>query len=322
MCIMLGDSVVEYHPNFRLYITTKLRNPHFLPELAVKVSLLNFMITPEGLEDQLLGIVVLKERPDLEEEKTQLILQSAENKKKLKEIEDKILEILSSAEGNILENETAIEVLSSSKIVSVELFEKQKIAEETERKIDEARDSYRIIANRSSVLFFCIADLVTIDPMYQYSLSWFIDLFVNAIAQSAKAANLKKRFKNLESYFTYSLYCNVCRSLFEKDKLLFSFLLCSSILRNLKEMDEKEFRFLMTGGVSVGEPPEVNPNPKLITNKTWSEIYRMSDLEGLKGLRNDFKPEVCVSLFLTLSGLECVLGYFQSVRSAIATKME
>jgi dynein heavy chain len=90
LCIMLGDSVVEYSPNFRLYITTKLRNPHFLPELAVKVSLLNFMITPEGLEDQLLGIVVLKERPDLEEEKTQLILQSAENKKKLKEIEDKV----------------------------------------------------------------------------------------------------------------------------------------------------------------------------------------------------------------------------------------
>jgi dynein heavy chain len=190
-----------------------------------------------------------------------------------------------------LENETAIEVLSSSKIVSVELFEKQKIAEETERKIDEARDSYRVIANHSAVLFFCIADLVNIDPMYQYSLSWFIDLFVNAIAQSAKAANLKRRFKNLESYFTYSLYCNVCRSLFEKDKLLFSFLLCSSILRNLKELDEEEFRFLMTGGLAVGDPAP-NPDSKLITNKSWSEIYKMSDLPGLQGLRDNFNPEV------------------------------
>ena len=58
----VGDNVIEYSSDFRLYITTKLRNPHYLPELSTKVTLLNFMITPEGLEDQLLGIVVAKER--------------------------------------------------------------------------------------------------------------------------------------------------------------------------------------------------------------------------------------------------------------------
>lgn len=60
--IRLGDNIIEYSQDFRFYITTKLRNPHYLPELSTKVSLLNFMITPEGLEDQLLGIVVAKER--------------------------------------------------------------------------------------------------------------------------------------------------------------------------------------------------------------------------------------------------------------------
>ena len=62
--IRLGENVIEYSKDFRFYITTKLRNPHYLPEVATKVSLLNFMITPEGLEDQLLGIVVAKERWD------------------------------------------------------------------------------------------------------------------------------------------------------------------------------------------------------------------------------------------------------------------
>ena len=55
--------------DFSLYITTKMINPHYLPELSVKVTLLNFMITPIGLEDQLLGNLVAKERPELEEEK-------------------------------------------------------------------------------------------------------------------------------------------------------------------------------------------------------------------------------------------------------------
>lgn len=66
---------------YRFYMTTKLRNPHYLPEVVVKVTLLNFMITPVGLDDQLLGIVVAKERPELESEKNQLIVQGAANKK-------------------------------------------------------------------------------------------------------------------------------------------------------------------------------------------------------------------------------------------------
>ena len=37
VCIRLGDSTIEYSKDFRFYITTKLRNPHYLPETSVKV---------------------------------------------------------------------------------------------------------------------------------------------------------------------------------------------------------------------------------------------------------------------------------------------
>lgn len=62
MFIEIGDHVIEYHPKFRLYITTKLRNPHYLPEIFNKVTIINFALTVESLEDQLLGIVMAKER--------------------------------------------------------------------------------------------------------------------------------------------------------------------------------------------------------------------------------------------------------------------
>lgn len=114
--------------------------------------------------------------------------------RQLQEIEDKILEVLSSSEGNILEDETAIKILSSSKALANEISEKQAVAEETERKIDATRMGYRPIAVHSSILFFSIADLANIEPMYQYSLTWFINLFIMSIDNSEKSDILQERY--------------------------------------------------------------------------------------------------------------------------------
>ena len=53
------------------------------------------MITSIGLENQLLRLLAAKERPELERKKHELIMESAKNKRLLKDIEDQILEVLS-----------------------------------------------------------------------------------------------------------------------------------------------------------------------------------------------------------------------------------
>ena len=184
MCLRLGDSTVEYHEDFRFYITSKLRNPHYLPETSVKVTLLNMMITIDGLTDQLLGIAVAKERPDLEEEKVRLVLQGAENARQLKEVEDKIIEVLGSSEGSILESETAIEVISSAKAVQRDR-RSSRPSPVIEKKIDQTRLGYRPVAVHVAHLFFNVGELCNIEPMYQYSLTWYVNLFNHAIENAA-----------------------------------------------------------------------------------------------------------------------------------------
>ncbi|XP_055265604.1 dynein axonemal heavy chain 3 [Moschus berezovskii] len=279
----LGENIIEYSRDFKLYITTRLRNPHYLPEVAVKVCLLNFMITPLGLQDQLLGIVAAKEKPELEEKKNKLIVESAKNKKQLKEIEDKILEVLSLSEGNILEDETAIKILSSSKLLSEEISEKQEVASVTETQIDETRMGYKPVAVHSATIFFCISDLAHIEPMYQYSLTWFINLYMQSLAHSKKSEELELRIEYIIDHFTLSIYNNVCRSLFEKDKLLFSLLLTIGIMKEKKQINEEIWYFLLTGGIAL-DNPFPNPVSEWLSEKAWAEVVRASALPKLKGL--------------------------------------
>ncbi|CAJ0959439.1 unnamed protein product, partial [Ranitomeya imitator] len=170
-----------------MYITTKLPNPHYPPEICTKVTLINFTLSPSGLEDQLLGQVVAEERPDLEEAKNQLILSNAKMRQELKEIEDQILMRLSSSQGNPVDDVDLIKVLEASKVKAGEIKAKVQVAEQTEKDIDITRRQYVPVAVRTQILFFCVSDLSNVDPMYQYSLEWFLGIFSAAIANSERA---------------------------------------------------------------------------------------------------------------------------------------
>lgn len=170
--LRLGDKSIPWNNDFKFFMTTNLPNPSYSPETQVKVTILNFAITPKGLEEQMLNQFVMQEMPDLQKKKDAIVASNAQSAKTLRDIEERILYNLTknSEIKQILEEDTLIEVLDEAKVTGDDVKTRQAEAAITEKEIDKSRESFRPIAFRSQLLFFTICELAVIDPMYQYSL--------------------------------------------------------------------------------------------------------------------------------------------------------
>jgi len=264
MQIKLGDSIKDYDQDFRLYMTSKMPNPHYPPEVCIKVTLINFTVTAEGLEEQLLGDVVVKEKPEVEAKSVQIVMQMADDKKTLKNIENNILKMLAeSTIEQILDQDDLINVLDQSKITSAEINARIADAVIVEKEINETRAGYTQVAVRGSVLYFVIADMANINDMYQNSLEYVKVLFNKAIDSTEKSDNLETRLASLIDTITRQIYTNISRGLFERDKIIFSFLNCTSIMREKNLIDPIAWSLLLRGAAPItdAQKAKILPNP-------------------------------------------------------------
>ncbi|XP_023668206.2 dynein axonemal heavy chain 6 [Paramormyrops kingsleyae] len=295
--IRLGDSDIDYDSNFRFYMTTKMANPHYLPEVCIKVTIINFTVTKSGLEDQLLSDVVRLERPDLEEQRNELIVRINADRNQLKDIEDRILRLLFTSEGNILDNEELVQTLQESKVTSEAIKTRLQEAEATELMINAAREKYRPVAARGSVLYFVIASLSEIDPMYQFSLKYFKQLFNSTIETSEKSCDLSARLQTLLGRTLSSTHANVSRGLFERHKTIYSFMLCVEIMRQGGQVSEAEWQHFLRGSSGVSKGPAEKPDVPWLSDLTWQTCCTLDTLPCFRGIKEEIvSTHISVSL--------------------------
>ncbi|XP_063775070.1 dynein axonemal heavy chain 14 isoform X3 [Pseudophryne corroboree] len=179
--IQLGDSEIEYNQNFRLYMSTQAPSPHFLPAVCIMVTLINFTVTYKGLADQLLSSVVSIEQPQLEMQRCHILESITADLRTLRKLEERSLTLLQKTEGHLLDDEDLIETLQKSKVTSKDILKRMKDSGETEATIEAARGIYLPVAERGAVLYFVVADLIHLNYMYQFSLHWFKQVFVESM---------------------------------------------------------------------------------------------------------------------------------------------
>eukprot|EP00731_Ephydatia_muelleri_P009184 Em0004g1522a len=237
LLIRLGDSDVDYDKNFRFYMTTKMSNPHYLPEL--------------------LSDVVKLEREDLEQQRKELIVDINKAKNELK-------------------------------VTFAQISKQLAEAEQTEVQITTAREKYSPVATRGSVMYFVVATLAEVDPMYQFSLKYFNQLFNLCIKNSPHSKDLEKRLEILLKSTTSTIYTNVARGLFEQHKLVFSFMLCADIMRQAGAISAADWNYFLRGAGGVDKERPAKPDVPWLTKTVWNTCCDMEDvLPAFKGLCKD-----------------------------------
>jgi len=293
--LKIGDEV-QYNDKFRFYMTTKIPKPHYRPEVSTKVNLINFVITPNGLRDQLLSKVVREEDRASEAKKESITKEMAALKIQLKETEDIVLRLLC-AEGNILENQEAVEQLQKAKEQSDKAAKSEKDAIQTEKNVEKSRQQYVPCAQNGAQLFFCVTEMANIDPMYQYSLQFYLALFMQSLKEAPKpeGCTVAERVEFIKQTFQKNLYTRICRGLFAKDQLLFSFIMCLK----MKEPDPMEIRWMLLGGFDKDSGLTKNPYAYL-PDLSWKLCWRaFTQLPGMKPLEKIMKDraEACEKFY-------------------------
>ncbi|XP_074840744.1 dynein axonemal heavy chain 11 isoform X2 [Carettochelys insculpta] len=278
--IKIGDKECEFNKNFHLILHTKLANPHYQPELQAQTTLINFTVTRDGLEDQLLAKIVSLERPDLEKLKSVLTKQQNDFKIELKHLEDDLLLRLSASEGSFLGDMELVEKLESTKSTAAEIEHKVAETKENEVKINEAREHYRPAALRASLLYFVVNGLVKINPIYQFSLKAFNAVFHKAVELAEVSEDLQEHITNLIDAITYAALLYTSQGLFERDKLTFLAQATFQILLRSKEIELLELDFLLRFTVEHAHKSPVD----FLTPQSWSAIKAIALLEEFRGL--------------------------------------
>lgn len=246
--VNLSGQTYEWVDGFKLFMTSRLGNPHFSPELAAKTTIIDFTVTIGGLEQQLLGRVLSKEQKSLEESLQQLLEEITNNAKILEQYNKELLEKLSNTKGNLIDDTELMDALNNTKAKSKEVQQKLHEASEKQQEITIKRDNFKKVSIRGSLLYFGIVEMSMVNWMYNTSLNQFLQKFDESIEQAEKSPVQPERIANITNKLTYLVYRYINRGLFEKDKLTFLLMISLKILLIDEKITQNDTDLLLKAG--------------------------------------------------------------------------
>lgn len=293
--IRVGDQEIDYSEAFVLYMITRDPNAAFTPDLCSRVTFVNFTVTPSSLQDQCLNIFLKEERPEIDKKRNDIIKLQGEFRVKLRQLEDQLLNELTEAEGNILNNTKLIQTLETLQKEAKDIATEVAQADETMKEVEEVTEEYLPLANMASRIFFSLDSMSSIHFLYQFSLQYFMDILFSVIEKSEKLrqvprTNHEARLQVLMQEFFNRTFENASRGLLQEHQTLFALRLVQ-IRRHGDERFGRLFSLLLRS-VTVAAP-RLSPGllDGRLTRSQLAAIEEISSAHEFSGLVASMEAE-------------------------------
>ncbi|CDJ52733.1 Dynein heavy chain, related [Eimeria brunetti] len=260
--VHLGDYTALWSPHFRMVFATKLYPSELAPELHNQLSVINFRVTPASLEEQLLNQIILHEAPHLEEQRGVLVVNIAKDLELKAAIQEKILSLLANAEGDILADDTFLDILNDSRLTYEAIERRMEEASATSDRLEETRKLYKSLSHRGSLLYLALRNMSHLHPFYLWSLEAF-KARLQFTLQSCEDTG-ETRGESLKDSLTWEVYCNTCRGLLEQHRLVLAFMIAKSLDSEAGNIPQNMLEFFLRG------PTEGNAEPVNVSQPPWT----------------------------------------------------
>jgi dynein heavy chain 1 len=212
--VSLGNEDIDFSPKFVIILTTRNPTARFAPDLCSRVTMVNFTVTPASLESQTLSAILKVERPDVDHRRTQVLRLQGEQNVKLRELEEALLNKISSAQGAILDDDSVVNALEKIKAEAAELNSEVMKTQEVMDEVKLVSSIYEPLASAMATVYFSLERLTDIHYLYQFSLQFFHEILERVLQSSAAAASSSSAIEsiNLNSMLSSNLVHNVQES--------------------------------------------------------------------------------------------------------------
>ena len=252
----LGDQDIDFSPSFSLYLSTRDSSCRFSPDLCSRTTVINFTVTPGGLQSQCLSAVLKAEQPEVELQRSELIKSQGEYRSRLMQLEKALLHALrsvlvtccarvtqclrsghgrcrlladvtnvcgaSAAEGNILDDDSIVATLQRLKTESRDIESKMDQSEHVRARVQQVTRMYEPLADAASRVYFSLQSLREVSPLYQFSVRGFLHVFNRVVAANPNLADLRDKAARLRvlTHDTFqAAFHHACHSLQERHRL-------------------------------------------------------------------------------------------------------
>ena len=226
--VRIGTEDVDYSPKFSIVLSTKNPAVSLTPDLCSRVTLVNFTVTPASLQSQSLSRIVKSEKPELEQQRANLLKLQGEQNVKLRELEDQMLANISAVEGSILDDDRVVEAMEVLMKEGTQVEEQISKSAEVMKQVQRAVGKFEPLSTTCRDLFVLLEAMREISFLYEFSAGAFMSILDHVLAsQPAKAEDLSEdeTIALLKSALFKEVAARIGRGLQVDDKVVFTILL-------------------------------------------------------------------------------------------------